>query len=78
MRISDALLDHLGDLYQKYPFKMTFAQFVERVIYRMEKRCRNQSRVKSKKENGSWRDKGTCPSGRRVGPDDPMRKRVRP
>ncbi len=71
MRIPDELLDHLGDIYQKYPFKMTFAQFVERVIYRMEKRWRNQSRVKSKKENGSWRDKG-------IGPYDPVRKRVRP
>ncbi len=74
MRISDQLLDYLGDIYQKYPFKMTFAQFVERVIYRMEERCRNQAWASasggSKKENGSWRDKG-------IGPYDPMRKRVR-
>jgi hypothetical protein len=61
MRIPDELLDHLGDLYQKYPFKMTFAQFVDRVIARMEKRCRNWSRAKSKKENGSWMNKGFNP-----------------
>jgi len=36
MRISDQLLDHLGDIYLKYPFKMTFIEFVERVVARME------------------------------------------
>ena len=38
MRISDELLDHLGDIYLKYPFKITFIEFVEKVIARMEKR----------------------------------------
>jgi hypothetical protein len=37
MRLSDELLDHLGDMYLKYPFKMTFIEFVEEVIARMEK-----------------------------------------
>ncbi len=37
MRISDQLLDHLGDVYLKYSFKMTFIEFVEKVIVRMEK-----------------------------------------
>jgi hypothetical protein len=74
VRISDELLDYLGELYQKYPFKMTFAQFVERVIYKMEKRCRDRVRRSAsggpKKENGSWRDKG-------ISPYDPMGKKVR-
>jgi hypothetical protein len=39
MRISDQLLDHLGDIYLKYPLKMTFIEFVERVIAQMEKQC---------------------------------------
>ena len=40
MPISDELLDHLGDVYLKYPFKMTFIDFVEKVITRKEKRNR--------------------------------------
>lgn len=38
MRVSDELLDRLGDLYQKYAFTMTFGQFLEMVIGRLEER----------------------------------------
>ena len=38
MRVSDELLDRLGDLYQKYAFQMTFVEFLEMVVARMEAR----------------------------------------
>ena len=71
MRIPDQLLDHLGDIYQKYPFKMTFIEFVERVMARMEQRRASHASGNSKNDNGSRVDKG-------IGPYDPMRKKVRP
>ena len=36
--VSDELLDRLGDLYQKYAFEMTFVEFLEMVVARMEAR----------------------------------------
>ena len=36
--VSDELLDRLGDLYQKYGFPMTFGEFLEMVVARMEAR----------------------------------------
>ena len=36
--VSDELVDRLGDLYQKYRFEMTFVEFLEMVIARMEAR----------------------------------------
>jgi hypothetical protein len=41
MPISDELLDYLGNIYQKYPFKMTFIEFLEKVIARKEKQSVN-------------------------------------
>jgi hypothetical protein len=38
MRVSDELLDRLGDLYQKYAFTMTFVEFLEMVLARLEER----------------------------------------
>jgi hypothetical protein len=40
--IQDELMDRLGELYRKYPFKMTFAEFLSMVIARMEKKYRDQ------------------------------------
>ena len=71
MRISNELLDYLGDLYQKYPFKMTFIEFVERVMARMEQRHAKYASGNSKNDNGARVDNG-------LSPYDPMRKRVRP
>ncbi|MEW6682641.1 MAG: hypothetical protein AB1451_06925 [Nitrospirota bacterium] len=36
--VSDELVDRLGDLYQRYAFEMTFVEFLEMVIARMEAR----------------------------------------
>lgn len=36
--VSDELVDRLGDLYQKYAFEMTFVEFLEMVVARMEAR----------------------------------------
>ena len=38
MCVSDELLDRLGDLYQKYAFRMTFEEFLEMVLTRLEER----------------------------------------
>lgn len=38
MCVSDELVDRLGDLYQKYAFEMTFVEFLEMVVARMEAR----------------------------------------
>lgn len=38
MRVSDELLDRLGNLYQKYAFQMTFVEFLEMVLRRLEER----------------------------------------
>lgn len=38
MCVSDELVDRLGDLYQKYRFEMTFVEFLEMVVARMEAR----------------------------------------
>ena len=70
MRIPDQLLDHLGDIYQKYPFKMTFAQFVESVMARIERQRSIRNRANSKNDHGARADKG-------MSPYDPMRKKVR-
>jgi hypothetical protein len=36
--VSDEFLDRLGDLYQKYAFQMTFEEFLEMVLTRLEER----------------------------------------
>jgi hypothetical protein len=54
--VHDKLIDRLGDLYRKYPFKMTFGEFLSMVIARMEERC-----GRSKKETGSRVDKSKSP-----------------
>ncbi len=36
--VSDELVDRIGDLYQKYRFEMTFVEFLEMVVARMEAR----------------------------------------
>ncbi len=36
--VSDELVDRLGDLYQKYAFEMSFVEFLEMVVARMEAR----------------------------------------
>lgn len=46
--IQDELLDRLGELYRKYPFTMTFAEFLSMVIARMEKKYRDQLSAHSK------------------------------
>lgn len=39
--VHDELLDRLGDLYRKYPFEMTFDEFLSMVIARMEERYKS-------------------------------------
>ncbi|MBI3606686.1 MAG: hypothetical protein HY207_01815 [Nitrospirae bacterium] len=38
MCVSDEFVDRIGDLYQKYGFQMTFGEFLEMVVARMEAR----------------------------------------
>jgi hypothetical protein len=35
MSLDDGLLDRVGDLYQKYPFTMSFVEFLEMVVCRI-------------------------------------------
>ena len=57
MRVSDELLDRLGDLYQKYAFTMTFVEFLEMVLARLEERygpSRSRRSDVVRKEERAW------------------------
>jgi hypothetical protein len=60
-KVHDELLDRLGDLYRKYPFRMTFCEFLEMVITRMEERYRNQLSPRVKNDREARMDKGIRP-----------------
>ncbi len=60
--IQDELLDRLGELYRKYPFTMTFAEFLSMVIARMEKKYRDQLSAGSTAKAETGLNQGTADS----------------